>query len=108
MLPISIASAQPVSYAGSLSKNDYLAGWIRLYDGLSTAGWSTTGSPWISSNTELSPPLSNAKPLATTSSFGDFELQFEYSLTAGGSARILARSPYPSTAGAEHAYNINI
>ncbi len=75
-----------------------ICGWIPLFDGHSLSGWTTpTGrSPragWFVEGTaiHLDPQLGRPGPLVTESCYGDFELVFEWRLSAGGNSGIKYR-----------------
>ena len=82
----------PVSAAGSLPAEEASLGWIRLFDGLTGAGWTYISStsvtkPWrIANESFVATPGVTA---LTIPQFCDYELQFEYLLGPESSAEFL-------------------
>jgi hypothetical protein len=80
---------RPVSAAGSLPAEEASAGWIRLFDGLTSAGWqfNAPSKPWKISNAEFI--SSSGTVVSTLAQFSAYELQFEYLLGPESAAQFL-------------------
>lgn len=79
---------------GSLPAQYHALGWIRIFDGLSLAGWQTGGKgSWTIDQGALVSPADGRTSLQTTTLFGDFEFEFEYRLAKASDASILVRNP---------------
>jgi len=108
---IPVRNLQP----NDLSAAERAAGWRMLWDGATGAGWrgvNQTGFPaqgWTFANGELRCAPTGAKPrggdLVTRESFGAFEFQFDFRLTAGANSGVkyfvTERPPAESALGLE-------
>lgn len=80
--------------ANSLTAEERAAGWILLFDGRSTEGWTeVTGKPfpdsWTIENGTLRALSPSAKQdLRTTRTFRNFELRFEWKVAPGGNSGV--------------------
>ena len=79
--------------AARLSTEELDDGWIRLFDSCTLMGWrETSKANWTVEEGAIS--VSEGEPgfLVTTSRFGDFELQLEYSASASTNSGIFLRT----------------
>jgi hypothetical protein len=65
-----------------LTPQEAAEGWILLFDGETTFGW-TGGTKWTIASRMIAPQSDNTEPLVTTSEFSDFELKLQYIVKAG-------------------------
>lgn len=102
---------EPETIPELLPQDEYLAGWIRLFDGYSLFGWEAQhADQWevtedgvLTSSGDVEPSI-----LMTSVPWTDYELQLEYKLDAGGNSGIFLRSsPSPSNP-AEDCYELNL
>jgi hypothetical protein len=88
------------SLAGSLAltaETDMKDGWKPLFDGKTTAGWrgyKATGAPegWKVEDGTLAKGAGKAADLVSDAQYGDFELELEWKLAAGGNAGLFYRA----------------
>ncbi|MBD3674474.1 MAG: DUF1080 domain-containing protein [Planctomycetaceae bacterium] len=102
---------EPETIPDLLPKEEYLAGWIRLFDGYSLFGWEAQhAEKWNVTEEGVLTSPGDADPsiLMTTVPWTDYELQLDYKLDAGGNSGIFLRSsPSPSNP-AEDCYELNL
>lgn len=93
------APEQTSSVPNKLSDAEKNEGWILLFDGLSTNGWHVYNKgkaikSWTVSNGELvcnaiqDTAKTEVQDLVTDSSYANFELVFEWNITAGGNSGV--------------------
>jgi hypothetical protein len=86
-LPASAADEAP---AASLTPKEAADGWILLFDGESTFGWSAgSGAKWAVFQGMLYPQAGSSGPLVTTTEFAEFELQCDFIVKGDSKAQIL-------------------
>ena len=104
--------ASELNFPANTSQKQVLDGWIGLYDGKTTFGW-TAANPqkWESNPTtgELrTEGKGKAELLHTTAQFDDFELNLEFKADANTNSGVFIRTnPKPKSA-ARDCYEINI
>src|SRR5262249_34546640 len=77
-LPVSASAAEPGKPA-RLTQKEIADGWILLFDGRTTFGWtSPNGSQWSIVNGMLAPQAEKPGLLVTTTVWSDFDLSLEY------------------------------
>ncbi len=90
MLPIAVL-AQP---ANTLTAKDSKDGWVLLFDGNSTSGWTTTsGKPvpagWVIENGTLSAKKgAKGGDIISVNQYADFELKFDYNIEPEGNSGV--------------------
>jgi hypothetical protein len=102
---------EPETIPPLLPKEEYLAGWIRLFDGYSRFGWEceqidrweVTEEGVLTSPAEADPSI-----LVTTVPWTDYELVLEYRLEAGGNSGIFLRTIPNPTGPEEGCYELNL
>src|SRR5262245_21970554 len=88
VLPALSADDQPK--ASPLTAKEVAEGWIMLFDGETTFGWTVPeGDKWTVKDGLLAPQAGNKGVLLTTTEFSDYELRFEYQAKADGQAQLL-------------------
>jgi hypothetical protein len=90
---LALAAAPPGN--GGLSEKQIADGWIALFDGNTTFGWSAEGkAKWSAADGVLSTEGAESGWIATNTAFADFRLTFEVRLPAGAASRVsYRRSP---------------
>lgn len=90
------STATAGSAAGGLTADQRAGGWKPLFDGATTAGWrgyktQTVPAGWRAVDATLtkSGPIGD---LVTTGQYGDFELAFDWMMSAGGNAGVFYRA----------------
>ncbi len=95
--PVTREPAEP----NTLTAEERAAGWILLFDGTSTAGWRGYRSPKISSVWSVrdgtlqrvgEATSTIVDDLATSAEFGDFDLRFDWRISASGNSGVLYRT----------------
>jgi hypothetical protein len=89
---VSSAAAQP----NTLTPAEQSAGWKLLFDGTSFAGWrgykaEAVPPGWKVQDGTLTLTTGRTGDLITTAEYGDFELTFEWRISAGGNSGVLYR-----------------
>jgi hypothetical protein len=75
--------------ANTLTAKEAAEGWLQLFDGETTFGWtSPNGSQWTVFNGMLAPQAGTPGLLVTTSRFGDFDLKMEYRARRDSEAKL--------------------
>jgi hypothetical protein len=95
----------------TLSQKEIDSGWIQLFDGETTFGWTARGSAqWKIENGEVqsSPPQEGMGMLATNTEFADFDLHVEAWIDAEVNSGIMIRGPLEGDISPANAYEINI
>lgn len=72
--------------------------WLPLFDGATTAGWRNVGKAtldprWQARDGALVLTEAGGGDIASEARFGDFELEFEWRLAAGGNSGVFYRAP---------------
>src|SRR5262249_30168207 len=76
--------------ANTLTPKEIADGWILLFDGETTFGWtSPEGDKWTVTDGMLAPQGGNKGVLLTTTGFSSYELRFEYEAKPGSQAQLL-------------------
>jgi hypothetical protein len=89
LLPLSARTAEPGQRA-TLTPKEIADGWILLFDGQTTFGWtSPNGSGWTALNGMLAPQAGKPGLLVTTTVWSDYELALEYRARDRKTFRIL-------------------
>ncbi len=93
-----------------LSKREIAQGWIQLFDGTTTFGWSQRGkSEWEVVDGSLTPkPGGGAGFLCTTTEFADFELHAEFWIDSIANSGVFLRCPTTGDITTTSAYEVNI
>ncbi len=110
----STESATPLPDPELLPEEEYLAGWIQLFDGQTLFGWETAGSDgqepvnWRVEDGMIVADEGGTGLLLTTSPFADFELRCEFRLAEGGNSGIFLRTVPQPTDPATDCYELNI
>jgi hypothetical protein len=79
--------------AARLSAEELDNGWIRLFDNSTMMGWTPTSKAnWSITDGEISASEGEQGFLVTTSRFGDFELQLEYSAASNTNSGVFLRT----------------
>ena len=102
MKPFALAAALLLavsSHAATLVPGEAATGWILLFDGETTFGWTApTKAAWRVDAGALVPPVGSAAgTTSSTTEFADFELRLEFKVEGRSDARLALRTP----AGAE-------
>ena len=82
--------------ANALSDEEKAAGWELLFDGKDLARWERYGAPealhgWTVQDDAIAWIAQGAGDLATKEEFGDFELRYEWKISAGGNSGVMFR-----------------
>lgn len=83
--------AQPVN---TLSPQEKKQGWVLLFDGVGTTGWTTPGGQpvpagWVVENGTLTAKKgAKGGDIVTANQYADFDLQFEYNLEPEGNSGV--------------------
>ena len=94
LLALVLVASAPASAGepNKLSKTEVGAGWIALFDGETTFGWSAVGdAKWQATGGALACEADKTGWLATTTEFADFVLSLEYRLPEKGNSHIAFR-----------------
>ena len=90
LLPLLGQAAEPGKFA-TLSRKEIADGWILLFDGKTTFGWTTpTGSKWTVLNGMMAPQGDKPAVLVTTTVFADCDVSLEYRQKTPNSLRVIA------------------
>jgi hypothetical protein len=94
----------------SLSAQEVSDGWLLLFDGETTFGWTPRGgSTWTVQEGALCyQPNSGSGFLATTTEFSDFKLNVEFWIDAAANSGMFLRCPRTGEISATNAYEVNI
>lgn len=114
-----VAAAEPATSASApaftgaklpvLSRDEIDAGWLRLFDGETTFGWSPNNElKWTIEDGVVWADEGPSGLLVTTSPFDDFELRCEAKVVAGGNSGIFLRTPAQPKDPATDCYELNI
>ncbi len=100
-----VAAAEP----NTLSPAEIADGWILLFDGETTYGWTPTSqADWKVADGVISVSAGEPGFLRTTSQFGDFELKVDFRAAQGTNSGVFLRtSPTPKDP-AKDCYELNI
>lgn len=106
------------AYRQLLSPEEIAAGWIALYDGVTTLGWkpNTDDDRWsrgkaplrLSADDPTTPNEDVPGLLLTTTVFADYELRFDVRLEEGGNSGVFLRTPRNPQDPAVDCYEFNI
>lgn len=89
-----LAAAVVFQAQNKLSSAEMSGGWLNLFDGNSTYGWDSAAG-WSLQDQLLTAPLAYDRRIVTALPFADFDLNFEYRLSATPSgAAIRIRAPH--------------
>src|SRR5262245_20010272 len=89
LVPLSARAAEP-AFRNTLTKKEIVDGWILLFDGKTTFGWtSPNGSEWSVVDGMLAPRPGKPGLLVTTTLFRDYELSMDF--RQAGAKRIQMR-----------------
>lgn len=104
---LSNSNAAPLN---SLAPQEISDGWILLFDGETTFGWTPRGGTiWTVQDGALSyQPGSGGGYLATTTEFSDFKLHVEFWVDEVANSGVFLRCPGSGTIAATNAYEVNI
>lgn len=89
--------AMPAQAAdNSLTGAEKRAGWVLLFDGKTTQGWrgfkdAEVGGAWKAEDGVLSPDPKAGRDLVTQGDYADFELRFEWRISARGNSGVMFR-----------------
>jgi hypothetical protein len=91
------ASVLPAAAPNSLTPAEKSAGWKLLFDGRSLDGWrgyktAEIGAGWKAQDGELVLTQGKSGDLVTKEEFGDFELVFDWKISAGGNSGVIYRA----------------
>jgi len=94
----------------SLTAQDISEGWILLFDGETTFGWTPrNGSIWTVQDGALCYQAGSGSGfLATTTEFSDFRLHAEFWIDGVANSGVFLRSPMTGDMSATNAYEVNI
>ena len=105
-----LVSSMSAQSPASLTATEQAAGWKLLFDGTSLSGWrgyktDTPPTGWTARGGELIREGAGGD-LMTVEQYGDFELRFDWKVTANGNSgviyRIATTEQYPWQTGAEY------
>ena len=72
-----------------LTPQEIAEGWISLFDGETTYGWTApNGSKWTIADGMLAPQAGKHGLLVTTSAFGDYDLKIQYRMRRNSQAAV--------------------
>jgi hypothetical protein len=110
LLAAGCLASNPASAANSLAPAEIAEGWVLLFDGETTFGWTPRGNAqWLVANGELTTqPGSGAGMLATTTEFADFELKADFWIDDTANSGVFLRAPTQGDITALNAYEVNI
>ncbi|MCL4177551.1 MAG: DUF1080 domain-containing protein [Verrucomicrobia bacterium] len=110
LLAAGCLASNPASAANSLAPAEIAEGWVLLFDGETTFGWTPRGNAqWLVANGELTTqPGSGAGMLATTTEFADFELKADFWIDDTANSGVFLRAPTQGDITASNAYEVNI
>lgn len=92
MLPLSARAADPAAF-NILTPKEIADGWILLFDGKTTFGWtSPNDSKWTVVDGMLAPQKGKQGALVTTARFRDYTLQMEYRVGKEGKAAVFVNT----------------
>src|SRR5271157_5863159 len=76
--------------ANTLTPKEIADGWLLLFDGETTFGW-TAADPakWTIADGMIAPQADNTGPLVTTTAFSEYELSLEYQVKKDSKAQVL-------------------
>jgi hypothetical protein len=85
-----LPAAADEARTASLTPKEAADGWILLFDGETTFGWSAaSGAKWAVFQGMLYPEADSAGPLVTTTEFAEFELQCDFMVREDSKAQVL-------------------
>lgn len=101
-------NAQP--NANSLTPEEVSAGWVLLFDGETTFGWSPRGDAKWNAGEGILSYQANSGPgyLTTTSEFADFQLHLEFWIDDKANSGVFIRCPPTGEITPWNAYEVNI
>ncbi len=87
----------------ALTAAEKSAGWKLLFDGKTLDGWSgykteAIGAGWKAQNGEMTLTAAKSGDIVTKAEFADFELSFEWKISAGGNSGVIYRVGLGQTA----------
>lgn len=92
-----------------LSRRDFEAGWIKLFDDRTLFGWNpNSDAKWKVSDGVLSADGGTAGLLLTSVPFADYELTCDFRLEKGGNSGIFLRTVFSPQDPARDCYELNI
>jgi len=104
-VPAGAQSAEP----NTLAPEEIADGWILLFDGATLFGWqAATAADWRVVDGTVT--VSSGQPglLASTSDFGDYQLQLDFKTPKGTNSGVFLRTPAVPTDPAKDCYELNI
>jgi hypothetical protein len=104
------SSAALCAQPNSLTSQEVADGWLLLFDGQSTFGWSSRGSSqWTAQDGEIKYQSgSGGGYLSTTSEFADYELHAEFWIDEKANSGVFLRCPTSGDITSSNAYEVNI
>ncbi len=91
-LATALAGAASAGEPKFLTKKEIAGGWIALFDGATTFGWTAIGeAKWQAADGVLSTAGGKHGSIATNTAFADFILRFDYRLPAGAGSSVSYR-----------------
>jgi 3-keto-disaccharide hydrolase len=107
--PLSPTFAADTEAAYALPRKQSKIGWIKLFDGRTTFGWSANSDAnWHVADGVLTADTGKEGLLVTDVPFADFELKCEYRLAKGGNSGVFLRTAFKPTNPAVDCYELNI
>jgi len=107
--PITPVFAKDGGRSYALPREQFEAGWIRLFDGRTTFGWTANSDAnWRVVDGVLTADSGKEGLLVTDIPFADFELQCEYRLEKGGNSGVFLRTAFKPTNPAVDCYELNM
>ncbi len=90
-LPLFAVADEPA--INTLTPKEIADGWILLFDGKTTFGWtSPNDSKWTITDGILAPQKGKPGSLVTTTAFGDYAFSLEYQVASEGKLEVLVQS----------------
>ena len=107
--PITPTFAKENNAPYALPREQFEAGWIKLFDGRTTFGWTANSDAnWHVENGVLTADSGKQGLLVSDLPFGNYELKCEYRLAKGGNSGIFLRTPFKPTDPAIDCYELNM
>lgn len=92
-----------------LSREQYEAGWVSLFDGRTLFGWKPNNDVnWSVVDGVITADQGEPGLLLTTTNFADYELRFDYRLETDGNSGVFLRTPMKPTNPATDCYEFNM
>jgi len=105
-VPSRAAEAKP----NTLTPKEVSDGWILLFDGQTTFGWSPRDSTrWVAANGTLSPvPGTGKGVLSTNTEFANYHLKADVWIDESANSGIFLRAPMSGTINGTNGYEVNV